>query len=324
MKLGILLLSVVPLFAFAGERGGNGGGVHACPEKIELYDFYEGRHPLLHHIRVWESDPRVTVREYLDRALANLKRDVPVLGRYAEIKVNELLALPPDELILPISIPRTPDADIPFVDEGCEYRQVANWNERFDRVVFSRGLFDRLDSMSQAGLYIHEALYKIARDAGRGASSDQVRKLVALAFSATQISAANVQRDILPAGTVAFIPRSGQCQVAGQVQTNAFPQNGLAGEVALSLGNDTSFGLWDASRTSMPCADILQHGLIVAYRYMWRTATGLVSIQVTVNGLPVSLNPTLDRRPVRDLNDMRGRRNAGFHRILPSKFLPLD
>lgn len=49
--LSFVLLLSVSLSSFAKE-GGNGGGVHVCGKKTELYDFYEGREARGHNIDV--------------------------------------------------------------------------------------------------------------------------------------------------------------------------------------------------------------------------------------------------------------------------------
>ena len=58
----------------SGDRGGNGGGGHVCGDKVELYDFYEGRSPLLHNLKLWESDSSISTNEYLRRAIDHVKK----------------------------------------------------------------------------------------------------------------------------------------------------------------------------------------------------------------------------------------------------------
>lgn len=184
MKAIFLMLSLLSISSFAKE-GGNGGGVHDCGVRgVELYDFYEGRNTLLHGIRVWTPDSSLSVKDYLGKALEHIERDIPEVAPHIGSKLAELLSIPYDELVMNFSIPLIPDADIVFVDEGCEYRQVANWNERFEKIIIRKSIFERLDNMSKAGLYIHEVVYKISRDSKISLrNSDKVRKIVARIFS---------------------------------------------------------------------------------------------------------------------------------------------
>lgn len=185
MKLWISLAFImVSAISFAKE-GGNGGGVHDCGSRgVELYDFYEGRSALLHNIPVWKVDSKLTIKDYLDKAIAHMESDIPEVVEQIKLKLREILAIPYENLVINVSIPLIPDADIAIVDEGCEYRQVANWNERFNKVIFSRSVFERLDNMSKAGLFIHEVIYKLSRDSKVSMqNSDLVRKIVAKIFS---------------------------------------------------------------------------------------------------------------------------------------------
>lgn len=186
MKLFIFLSLVLSFHLFAGERGGNGGGVHVCGDKVELYDFYEGKHPLMHKLKLWElpPDPVFDRMVYGILAMNHLKQDLPAnIYALVEAEYEKLRRIPENELVISQSIPFIPDADIPMVDEGCSYQQVANWNDRFERVFFRKSLFNKLDPMGQAGLYIHETLYKVSRDALVAKNSDKIRKVVAKVFS---------------------------------------------------------------------------------------------------------------------------------------------
>ncbi len=153
MRIFLLLTFLLSIQSYAGERGGNGGGVHVCGNQVELYDFYEAKNPFLHNLKLWKSDPSQNMFYYISRLVINQ------------------------------SIPFIPDADVAMVDEGCSYLQVANWNERFEKVFFRKSLFEKLDGMGKAGLYVHESLYKVSRDAMVAKNSDKIRLVVAKIFS---------------------------------------------------------------------------------------------------------------------------------------------
>jgi hypothetical protein len=191
MKKLILMLSLVPFLALGhAKEGGNGGGAHYCPENpdpnlvMELYDFFEGRHPKLHNIKVWEHDNSISKEVYLQRALRKVALDQKWIYSGLSSRVNKILAMPIEDLLLPLRIPPLlNDADIPFVNIGCDYVTVGNWNTRFGFLFFTDAYYNMMSTMSQAGLILHEAAYSLAREYGGADDSDRVRKFVAQAFS---------------------------------------------------------------------------------------------------------------------------------------------
>lgn len=184
MKL--LLLSLMLAASFSGftKEGGNGGGVHVCGNKYELYDFFEGRDPRGHNINVWKSEKRISKDKYILRALNHVARDIPEVSDKVVAMVNKILAIPEKELFAEISIPVIYDVNPTVIGEGCHYQQAANWDERFGKLFISKEVYKKLDSMNQAGLIIHEAIYKLSRETKvANETSDAVREVVARIFS---------------------------------------------------------------------------------------------------------------------------------------------
>lgn len=325
MKVWMLAALFILPFAFAGDKGGNGGGVHLCDDTVELYDFYEGRHPLLHGMRVWESDPTKTVRDYLAMALARLE-EYPRLRSSLQLKVDDLLAIPEAQLIFPISIPRVMDSDIPFVDEDCEYAQVANWNERFDRLVFQRSIFDRLDSMNRAGLYMHEAIYKLAREINSELQdSDGVRPLVAILFSVEPVTFASISRVFGASGMFALADMNGKCTVQLDVISGGessrltglyqariemrFPRP-IRWHLLNFLGEGSDLLLLPGQPHQMECSVLAEANQISWAAYLTGAIPRETEMRLTINGAPVfnevigvgpylrSSHPDVDRRMV--------------------------
>lgn len=214
MKLRNLLphLLLISGSVLAGDKAGNGGGGHVCPSSVELYDFYEGRHPDLHNLKIWDlQEPTLTTNDYVQLGLNKLEGTHPGIVPGIRNIITEIQAIPYEKLVRPIKIPRIPDADIPFVDEECEYEQIANWNERFDALFFRKKLFEALNPMNQAGLFIHEALYKAGRELNGLENSNHVRKLVAKIFSDNDVTTEDV-RNVF-GNNVVVAPKSGTCEV---------------------------------------------------------------------------------------------------------------
>ncbi len=184
MKLLLLTLILTTSFSGFTKEGGNGGGVIICGHKTELYDFYEGRDPRGHNIRIWKSDKRLSRDHYLKEASKHIQRDLPEVAGKVSAMVQKILAIPESELFGDISIPVINDATITVIGDGCRYQQAANWDERFGKLFISKEIFEKLDPMNQAGLIIHEAIYKLSRESKvANETSDAVREVVARVFS---------------------------------------------------------------------------------------------------------------------------------------------
>ena len=184
MKLLLLTLLLTASFSGFTKEGGNGGGVHVCGNNYELYDFFEGRDPRGHNIKLWKSDKRLSRDQYIAKALKHISRDMPEVSGKVTTVVEKILATPKKELFGDISIPVINDATVTVIGEGCRYVQAANWDERFGKLFISKAIYEKLDPMNQAGLIIHEAIYKLSRETNVATeTSDLVREVVARIFS---------------------------------------------------------------------------------------------------------------------------------------------
>lgn len=184
MKFLIMTLLLTASFSGFTKEGGNGGGVHVCGNKVELYDFFEGRDPRGHNIQLWKVDRRLSKDYYIAQAYKHLLRDIPQVASKISTMVEKILATPEDQLFGDISIPVINDATITVIGVGCRYQQAANWDERFGKLFISKDLYKKLDPMNQAGLIFHEAIYKLSRETNVATeTSDLVREVVARIFS---------------------------------------------------------------------------------------------------------------------------------------------
>lgn len=85
-----------------------------------------------------------------------------------------------------LSLKPVPDANILMVDEGCTYQQLANWDDVTDAVFVKNEYFKTFSNLNKAALYLHEAIYKVARVRASAKNSDEVRRLVAEILSTTE------------------------------------------------------------------------------------------------------------------------------------------
>lgn len=179
MKTLLLGLALISSVTYAKE-GGNGGGAHYCPSRSfqEVYDIYEG----YNRYNIAPTNKKLSMREHINRAIKRIKHTDYRSGLQVEEAVNYLfnghfLVRPNIRLVL------IPDANILITDEGCTYKQLANWDDVSGNVIVDGKLYSQLDELNKAALYIHEAVYKVARDSYGDENSDRVRKIVAYALS---------------------------------------------------------------------------------------------------------------------------------------------
>ena len=173
----MMLLSVE---VFASKDVGNGGGVHVCQDgRIEVYDIYEG----FTRYNLTPTRNRKTVDEYLEKAVYKIRSQYPGVGyrvgKYVDYLRKEGHFLLRNNLNLYL----IEDANILVTDVGCKYQQLANWDDRSENVLVKNEFFQRLDTLNQAAIFLHEAVYKVARDYYHDNDSDDSRRIVAEALS---------------------------------------------------------------------------------------------------------------------------------------------
>ncbi len=178
MKIFIILFSLgfISLATHAATKDvGNGGGVHLCENgKIEVYDVYEG----FTRYNLTPTYNRRTKDEYIAKALNKIESSYPGIGVRVKKELEYLNAghflIRKNLRIFPIY-----DANILVTDIGCQYAQLANWDNMSGNVLVKEEYYILLDELNKAAIYLHEALYKVAREHYNYSDSDDVRKTVA-------------------------------------------------------------------------------------------------------------------------------------------------
>ncbi len=191
---------------------------------VELFDFYEGRHPLLHHLPLWGDDPSMTRDQYLLKVINKVMAVDERYGFWMMDILGFILQLPSEELFTNHNLlrPNTTE-DHFFVESGCELVTIAVWNERFDRLLINKNWYSKLSPMGQAGILIHEVIYKISRDRLDVKNSNQVRKIIALLFSSIDLTRKDLESvfglpviswDILKKK----LPEVGECLIEAEIE----------------------------------------------------------------------------------------------------------
>lgn len=177
MKIFISLLLVLSFNTFARNEKGNGGGVHYCENKVTVYDLYEGR--VRYDIDVIEQeelDKEQTISFALEKVGKRNKRLKKLITEKI-VEVEKKLS------VRDIEIERTLDADSLYHDNGCEYKQAANWDDEIDKIIVAKYIWEKLTPFQKGVLLFHEAAYGVARDKSDAQTSTKVRKFVAEIFS---------------------------------------------------------------------------------------------------------------------------------------------
>lgn len=175
----VLMLNSAVALAVDGNGAGNGGGMHYCPAKQiqDFYDVYEGR--TRYRLSIPSSGFTVPEETIINNAITKLEKENVTFAAAVKEQIAHLAS--PDNFTLDdlVKLLLVPDANLLRVDEGCEYRQLANWDDATNWVTVKKSLYEEMDTFGQAALKLHEAIYKAARLRNKAPNSDQVRRLVA-------------------------------------------------------------------------------------------------------------------------------------------------
>jgi hypothetical protein len=177
MKAWGLFLLMVSSLAFAGDKG-NGGYSIVCRDSAgtitsaELLDIYEGRILYKRNFAVDQN----SVQDLIDVATSRLGE----WGLFADKLQKEIALIEQNSIYIPAGneLEPTDDAFPPIKKVGCKFEQLANYTNSGE-VLISQEIFDRLDNVNKAAMFIHEAVYSIRRKALGETTSQISRKLVA-------------------------------------------------------------------------------------------------------------------------------------------------
>ncbi len=182
----LIVLAVMPLFAFAGGSAGGGGGGIVCniqgQTRVLLYDIYD-RAP------VWKNKLQLSLIKSNEPAQVQLVRAVnriknEFMRELVKETLNNIIAnhkwLEPGQKFEAGTDFGTQEA--PVIPEECDFRPVGYYfAEGF--LVINQKFYNAMSETSKAAFFMHEALYFIARDTRYDKDSTEVRKVIAGLFS---------------------------------------------------------------------------------------------------------------------------------------------
>lgn len=170
------LLSI-GISAYAGEKG-NGGYSIVCRsdegliESAELLDIYEGR-------IISRRNYAVNLNSVEDLIFLAKER-LNLYGLFLAKLDSELVKVKSNVIFIPAGheLEPTDDAFPPIKKKGCKFEQLANFQDSGELLV-SEEIFEHLDNVNKAALFLHEAIYSYRRKALGEETSVNTRKLVA-------------------------------------------------------------------------------------------------------------------------------------------------
>lgn len=177
MKALGLFLILISSLAMAGDKG-NGGYSIVCRDNdgpitsAEILDVYEGRILYKRNFAVDQN----SVEDLVNVALAR----VDYWGAFANKLKKEIALIEKNMILIPEGneLELTDDAFPPIKKKGCKFEQLANYTNSGE-VLVSQEIFDRLDNVNKAAMFIHEALYSIRRKSVGDTTSQTTRKFTA-------------------------------------------------------------------------------------------------------------------------------------------------
>jgi hypothetical protein len=160
--LSLLLMFLGGAPAIAQDRVGNGGSGILCNSEVLLLDFIEA--PEM-NLQIQTLDKVATIETYLSAWLGNLAKHNPSRARLYAIYLSSFWSdvkwLTENE-----SLNEIPDQGIVKVPKSCSIVQIAGQQDpKFGkkRYYISKALFDKMPVQHQAGLVLHELVWRDIR-----------------------------------------------------------------------------------------------------------------------------------------------------------------
>lgn len=173
--------------AAASGGGGNGGGVHFCTKRTqqELYDVYEGKARYGLSLDESKSFDETLVTALTKVRTQNFQLSLRLKMMIDKIKDPAFMMISKDLDLITVK-----DAHVLMKRQGCSYKQLANWDDRTDRLFVNGTIYKTLSGFHRAAFIIHEAIYKLDRLQNNAQDSDRSRQIVAEILSTRKKSEA--------------------------------------------------------------------------------------------------------------------------------------
>ena len=279
---------LLPLAAFSeggGREIGNGGNSIVCEtsntagEKTKsayMLDLYEGR--VLYNLETITETGALPEKELAEQTVSKLEtldQTYAALVRHElENVIQKINLLPPGEGITPI-----PDSFHVSYPKHCDIKQLANYTKEHG-ILIDQDIWNLLDPIHRAALFVHEAVYKVERDLFGATNSIHARKIVAYLFSQTGLTPELWKEKIRPLALLQF---DGVDRFFGQFGTTSGnvtlsfilrnAGNGTSSKIAITLTSPSS-KIWVLHREHDGCSgNTLETGETCVFRITFLAGT---------------------------------------------------
>ena len=161
-----------------GHETNNGGAGIQCKgqQSILLYDFWESEALRKYKLTATNSDPVLLKQrlqekglpsEFLDRVFEKLEKVKNVKSHFR----TDFDLLPPQDL------------NARFIKKGCKIIGVASFNDAYKRLEINQKAFEKMSTIHQEGLLLHEAVYWVLRRYYAQNNSRLARFITSCAFN---------------------------------------------------------------------------------------------------------------------------------------------
>ncbi len=184
--------------AFAAKEAGNGGNVILCPAPssfpaARIYDHYEAEVKYSRHIDL--GGPALTVDQKTDLVFTRIARLNP--NRAALYRGWYATFWQEANLLPGITIAPVADTGVGFVPAGCMLTQTAVQSDPTlpgdKRYLISKDIWDQMDSDSQAGLILHELIYREAIHQTNAQDNSMMARYLNGYFSSPDVESATLK-----------------------------------------------------------------------------------------------------------------------------------
>lgn len=258
-------MSLNALAEGGGHEVGNGGNsivcetVNATGEKTKyahVLDLYEARElyrlePVTNTDGLSEKPLArqiVSKLEALDETYAQLVRV------QLEDVVRKISLLAPGQGLTPI-----PDSFHVSYPKYCDIKQLANYTKEFG-ILIDQDIWNLLDPINRAGLFVHEAVYKTERDLFGATDSISARKIVAYLFSKSALTPEIWRKEIRPDAKLQFERFGRNTGNHGVTRSNSAVEytlrnvgNGTSSKIAIAI-ESSSPKMWALNSESDECS----------------------------------------------------------------------
>ncbi len=188
LVLGSFLIGLTSIHASSRAHGG--GGV-VCSEssshgessvKVQLLDFWEGKK--IRNLDI-PTDKVGNINDFVEIAISKLFAFNPELHKHVKKVLPIVIEAYANKIVLEngIQIEAPNDAINQYTQSNCEVQGLALFSDVHNSITVNGNLINKLSLVDEAGLIIHEAVYKVMRDLYGVKDSVTARGITACIFS---------------------------------------------------------------------------------------------------------------------------------------------